>query len=695
PYPTVAKVQDLTLCNGFLTDTIMLKREVTGINSQSSKTIFKWTNNNTSIGLGATGTGSILPFMTANTKIEGDNASIIVTPEINGCIGVSDTFVLSVKTEKLITYFKDRDGDGFGDAADSLKLCEASVPPNYVTNKLDCDDKDDAIKPYPTVAKVQDLTLCNNVLSDSIFLKRGISGSTPDAGKMIFQWKNNNPAIGLTGTGNGTILPFLTTNSKNNLDSAQVIITPEINGCLGISDTFNLYVKSDLLTTYYKDEDGDGFGDAAVSQMICSTTAPPKYVSNKIDCDDKDDAIKPYPTVARVADLTFCTAIKTDTIYLRQAEENIKGNFRNITYKWSNSNTSVGLVSSGSGNITPFFTSNTRNIGDTAWIIVTPEINGCQGIKDSFRLIIKPDNLPRVGSLNCSALSSASLLLPNINESYQNIIRLPYTSGNGLPFDSMVLNSQGVSGLIMKLRKGTLAKGDGFLEFDMSGIPLQSGTATFSISFGRKDCDAGTPCDISFNVGVENPKVDSILCTKLYISPEKIYARIPYRGKLDLPYLVGNNKLAPSQLFKSEGIRGLNAKFNSDTLKRNGGILSFNLEGLPEQLGTSSISVNIGGKTCLIDLNIEELPVTVPKFFSPNGDGRNERWEIPYFNILYPQGTVIILDRNGRKLLEYKGNFDGWDGSINGYNAGTGVYWYIVQTDKNTIPLKGNFTLIR
>ena len=78
-----------------------------------------------------------------------------------------------------------------------------------------------------------------------------------------------------------------------------------------------------------------------------------------------------------------------------------------------------------------------------------------------------------------------------------------------------------------------------------------------------------------------------------------------------------------------------------------------------------------------------------------NGDGKNERWEIPYFNILYPQGTVIILDRNGRKLLEYNGNFDGWDGSINGYSASTGVYWYVVQLDKGSIPLRGNFTLIR
>ena len=110
--------------------------------------------------------------MTVNSKKVADSAKIIVTPEINGCIGVSDTFLLFVKAEKLITYYKDVDGDGFGDATDSLKICEANIPPNYVSNKLDCDDKDDAIKQFPTVEKDQDFTFCSGIKTDTIFLKQ-------------------------------------------------------------------------------------------------------------------------------------------------------------------------------------------------------------------------------------------------------------------------------------------------------------------------------------------------------------------------------------------------------------------------------------------------------------------------------------------------------------------------------------------
>ena len=316
-------------------------------------------------------------------------------------------------------------------------------------------------------------------------------------------------------------------------------------------------------------------------------------------------------------------------------------------------------------------------------------------IQDTFLLIVRADSLPRVSSLNCSSYSISSMVLPNANDLYQNTLRLPYAGGSGMRYDSIIIKSEGVSGLTLKLKPGLLSKGDGFLEFDLIGIPLQGGMATFKIDFGRADCNFGSPCEISLVIGIERPKLNEILCSQVVFLPSKIYAKVPYYGKIDLPYLGGNEKLAPALIFQSEGIRGMTAKFNADTLRRNGGLLRFNLDGMPEQTGTLNLTVEIGSKSCVLNLLIEEFPVILPKFFSPNGDGNNERWEIPYFNILYPQGTVIILDRYGRKLLEYKGNFEGWDGNIGGFSASTGVYWYIVQLEKDAIPVKGNFTLVR
>jgi gliding motility-associated-like protein len=516
-----------------------------------------------------------------------------------------------------------------------------------------------------------------------------------NSNKISYKWINNNPSIGLAVSGNGNIAPFLTTNIKGKNDTAQIIVTPEINGCLGIKDTFLLIVRAEALSTYYKDEDGDGFGNPAISITICDLNAPANYVSNKLDCDDSDNTIKPYPTVTNIKDKSFCIGVLTDSVIFTRSLNGMVVNSSNIIFQWVNNNTDIGLVASGRGNILPFFTTNIKNRNDTAQIIVTPELNGCLGIKDTFLLIVKADSLPRVSSLNCSSYSISSMVLPNANDLYQNTLRIPYAGGNGMRYDSMTIKSEGVPGLTLKLKPGLLSKGDGFLEFDLSGVPLQGGMAKFIIDFGRADCNFGSPCEISLVVGIEKPKLNEILCSQVVFLPGKIYAKVPYYGKIDLPYLGGNEKLAPSQLLQSDGNRGMTAKFNADTLRRNGGLLRFNLDGMPEQTGTLNLTVEIGSKSCVLNLLIEEFPVILPKFFSPNGDGKNERWEIPYFNILYPQGTVIILDRYGRKLLEYKGNFEGWDGNIGGFSASTGVYWYIVQLEKNAIPVKGNFTLVR
>jgi gliding motility-associated-like protein len=695
PSPSIAAVQDVSLCFGMLTDSILFKRGSNGIKSPSSKTIYKWTNNNTAIGLAASGTGNILPFLTKNIKSRNDTAQIIVTPEINGCLGIKDTFLLIVRAEALSTYYKDDDGDGFGNPAVSITICDMIAPVNYVSNKLDCDDSDDAVNPSPSIATVQDKSYCIGMLTDSIVFKRGSNGINSPSSKTIYKWINNNPAIGLAASGNGNIAPFFTTNIKSRNDTAQIIVTPEINGCLGIKDTFLVIVRNEALSTYYKDEDGDGFGNPAISVTICDLNAPANYVSNKLDCDDSDNTIKPYPTLTSVQDNSFCIGVLTDSIVFTRTVNGMVVNSNKISYKWINNNPAIGLAASGNGKIAPFFTTNTKSKNDTAQIIVTPEINGCLGIKDTFFLIVKADSLPRVSSLNCSSFSILSMVLPNANDLYQNTLRLPYAGGNGMRYDSMTIKSEGVLGLTMKLKQGTLARGDGFLEFELSGVPLQGGSAKFIIDFGRGDCHFGPPCEIKLEVGIEKPKLNSLLCSQVVFLPGKIYAKVPYYGKIDLPYLGGNEKLAPTQLFQSEGIRGLTAKFNADTLRRNGGLLRFNLDGMPEQTGTLNLTVEIGGKSCVLNLLIEEFPVVLPKFFSPNGDGNNERWEIPYFNILYPQGTVIILDRYGRKLLEYKGNFEGWDGNIGGFAASTGVYWYIVQLEKDAQPIKGNFTLVR
>lgn len=59
---------------------------------------FAWTNSNTSIGLGAIGTGNIAPFITTNNSGAPITSTIIVTPTLNGCPGTPDTFNITVNS---------------------------------------------------------------------------------------------------------------------------------------------------------------------------------------------------------------------------------------------------------------------------------------------------------------------------------------------------------------------------------------------------------------------------------------------------------------------------------------------------------------------------------------------------------------------------------------------------------------------
>ncbi len=59
------------------------------------------------------------------------------------------------------------------------------------------------------------------------------------------------------------------------------------NNCNGSTDEGLTYV------TYYRDQDGDGFGNPAVTQTSCAGSAPSGYITDNTDCNDNNAAINP------------------------------------------------------------------------------------------------------------------------------------------------------------------------------------------------------------------------------------------------------------------------------------------------------------------------------------------------------------------------------------------------------------------
>jgi len=89
-------------------------------------------------------------------------------------------------------------------------------------------------------------------------------------------------------------------------------------------------------------------------------------------------------------------------------------------------------------------------------------------------------------------------------------------------------------------------------------------------------------------------------------------------------------------------------------------------------------------------------PISVvgfPKFFTPNGDGYNDRWQVQGISSMFqPDTEITIFDRFGKVLKQLNPLGDGWDGSFNGQILPADDYWFSVVLQDGRV-FKNHFTL--
>jgi gliding motility-associated-like protein len=113
-----------------------------------------------------------------------------------------------------------------------------------------------------------------------------------------------------------------------------------------------------------------------------------------------------------------------------------------------------------------------------------------------------------------------------------------------------------------------------------------------------------------------------------------------------------------------------------------------------EQAGIYTITVT-NEYGCKATDNIEVIvDIGIPNFFTPNGDGYNDTWEIPFLTI-QPETTISVYDRFGNLLTRYKASEGSWDGKSAGRDLPTGTYWYIIEAPEISKPFKGSVTIKR
>ena len=94
-------------------------------------------------------------------------------------------------------------------------------------------------------------------------------------------------------------------------------------------------------------------------------------------------------------------------------------------------------------------------------------------------------------------------------------------------------------------------------------------------------------------------------------------------------------------------------------------------------------------------LVVKSLIVEIPSFFTPNGDGINDNWEIKIINLNFMIKKLVIFDRYGKTIESEK---DKWDGTYNGKKMPEGSYWYkLILEGRNGLVVveKGHFSLAK
>jgi len=90
---------------------------------------------------------------------------------------------------------------------------------------------------------------------------------------------------------------------------------------------------------------------------------------------------------------------------------------------------------------------------------------------------------------------------------------------------------------------------------------------------------------------------------------------------------------------------------------------------------TLHVISNAGCNTSTDNVVVTVFPkIEFPNTFSPNGDGVNDTWKIPFISI-FPTARLKVVNRSGNMVFE-SNNGTSWDGKFNGRDQPTGTYYY-------------------
>jgi gliding motility-associated-like protein len=86
--------------------------------------------------------------------------------------------------------------------------------------------------------------------------------------------------------------------------------------------------------------------------------------------------------------------------------------------------------------------------------------------------------------------------------------------------------------------------------------------------------------------------------------------------------------------------------------------------------------------------------IYVPTAFTPNNDGKNDAWQIPFLDPAFG-AEVTVFNRYGQVVYHTVAAVVSWDGTLKGTAQPTGTYVYLITFKTSSLKLKGTVTIIR
>ncbi len=181
------------------------------------------------------------------------------------------------------TWYADADDDGYGDPATSLDDCDAPI--GYLADATDCDDTDGDVHPGAVES-------CNDVDDDC-------DDAVDEAGALgESTWYADDDDDGYgdaSTTAEACDVPAGYLADATDCDDTDADVHPgATEACNDVDDDCDDAVdEAGALgeSTWYADDDDDGYGDASTTTEACD--APPGYLADATDCDDTDAGVHP------------------------------------------------------------------------------------------------------------------------------------------------------------------------------------------------------------------------------------------------------------------------------------------------------------------------------------------------------------------------------------------------------------------